>query len=108
MDGNLLLNTSLVFKEIDLKMAKLTEDREIFDRKSQINVCDYTKSVDRNVVFNEIGLKMLENVSRFHICEYFNAKFAEDREIFKRKFQNTKTMDGNLLLKTPIVFNEIG
>ena len=69
----------------------------MFDRKSQINVLRYTKSVDRNqlfntpFVFNEIGLKILSNVSRFHICEYLNAKYAEDREIFKKKFQNTKT-----------------
>ena len=59
-------------------------------------------------VFNEIGLKMLGKVSRFHVCEYFKEKIIEYREIFKRKFQNIKTMDGNLLLNTSFVFNEIG
>ena len=117
VDGNLLSNTSFVFNENMLRnvykfktykyfLAKLTECREIFDRKSQINVQRYTKSVDRNpffntpFVFNEIGLKMLGNVSRFHICECFISKFTEYREIFKRKFQNIKTVDGNLLLNT--------
>ena len=59
-------------------------------------------------VFNEIGLKMLGNVSRFHVSEYFMEKFTEYREILKRKFQNIKTVDGNLLLNTSFVFNEIG
>ena len=120
MDRNPLFNTPFIFNEIGLKMlrnvyrfqiykyflAKLTEYREIFDRKSQINVWCCTKSVDKNPLFNtlfffnEIGLKMLGNVSRFYVREYFMAKFTEYREIFKRKFQNIKTVDENLLLNT--------
>ena len=85
-----------------------------FKRKSQRNVWRYTKRVDRNplfytpFVFNEIDLKMQGNVFRFHICVYCIAKFTEYREIFKRKFENIKSVDGNLLLNSSFVLNEIG